>query len=714
MSLEPPPYLRPNLAIAERVSDLLGRMTLGEKLDQLHQCGVGDTNPNNLAQRLDQFQPTYGSYIVGGPWRTLLETRNVLQQRAVEESRLGIPALFGADVIHGYRTIAPIPLAQACSWNPELVRRLCAMAGAEARAHGIDWTFAPMVDHCVDARWGRIAETFGESPHASSVFAVASIQGYQENPAAPIAACLKHYVGYGASEGGRDYVSTDISWQKLWEMHLPPFEAGVRAGAYTVMSAFNDLSGIPTSAHPYTLTEILRQRWHFAGPVVSDWASVAQLIHQGFAAHGAEAAQKALNAGVDIDMADGLFREHIKQLIERGLVSLQRVDEATGRVLWLKFKLGLFERPYTKANALTAPSTPPPENLRLTEEAAARSLVLLKNNGALPLAANVKRIALLGPVADRGGPLLGSWAQQGDPAETETLAAALRSRLGSDVTLIVAPGCGIDDYDPSGIEQAQEATHAADLIIVCLGEDQHMNGENASRSTLRPAGRQTQVLDVALATNKPVILVLVAGRPLEIDAVEHQLAAVVAAWCGGSRGAAAIADALLGRLNPSGRLAVTWPRTAGQIPLYHNMRPKARLADEGNYRDSLTTPLYEFGHGLSYTTFQMGPIQLSATTLSPRERLIAEVAVTNTGPRDGIETVLWFIRDVAAGITRPLKELKHFEQALIGAGQTLAFRFVIEPKRDLTFPDDSGRPQLEPGEFILFAGGERVSFHLTA
>ena len=314
MSVEPPAYRRAGLPVAARVADLLGRMTLEEKIDQLHQCGTGDTNPNNLAARIDEFRATYGSFIIGGPPETVLATRNAFQRQAVADSRLGIPALFGADVIHGYRTITPIPLAQACSWNPELVRQGCAMAAAEAKAHGIDWTFAPMVDHCIDPRWGRIAETFGESPFASAVFSVAAVRGFQgETFGGPgsIAACLKHYVGYGASEGGRDYVYSEIAPQTLWEMHLPAFEAGVHAGARTVMSAFNDLNGTPASANAYTLKEILRQRLGFTGPVVSDWHSVLQLIRQGFAADGAEAAAKALNAGVDIDMADGLYRQHV-------------------------------------------------------------------------------------------------------------------------------------------------------------------------------------------------------------------------------------------------------------------------------------------------------------------------------------------------------------------------------------------------------------------
>ena len=724
MAAELPPYRRAGLPVEQRLADLLGRLTLGEKIDQLHQCGIGDANPHNLAARADEFRPTYGSFIIGGPWGTVLAMRNAFQRRAVTESRLGIPALFGSDVIHGYRTITPIPLAQACTWNPELVRQGCAMAAAEARAHGIDWAFAPMVDHCTDPRWGRIAETFGESPHAATVFAVASVRGYQgDSLGGPdsVAACLKHYVGYGASEGGRDYAYTGISPQTLWEMHLPPFEAGVRAGARTVMSAFNDLNGTPTSANAHTLTEILRHRWGLTGPVVSDWTAVVQLINQGFAADGAEAAAKALNAGVDIDMADGLFRQHLAALVAEGRVPLATVDEAVRRVLRLKVELGLFEHPYTEANDLTA-TAPNPAQLALAEELAARSIVLLKNDGALPLtagaaapvAASVRRIALLGPLAANSGPLLGCWAQQGQPAETPSIAEALRERLPAGVALRIEPGCSIQGAAVDDFAPALAAARESDLVILCVGEEGGMSGENAARTTLRLAGRQEELVQAVVATGRPVVLVIVSGRPVELQACEEKVNAIVAAWAGGSRAAAALADILTGRRNPSGRLAVTWPRTTGQIPLYHNMRPRARPGDEGAYRDLPTTPLYEFAHGLGYTTFTYSPLRLDRPEMRTNGRLVAEVTVSNTGSREGVETVFWFIRDPAASITRPLKELKHFEQASLAPGTSRVFRFEIEPARDLSFPDGDGRRILEPGEIILTAGGQHASFHVTA
>lgn len=716
MPADLPPYRRPDLPVDARIADLLGRMTLEEKIDQLHQSGANDVNPNNLRQRTEQLRPTTGSYIISGPPETVLEVRNALQRRAVEQTRLGIPALFACDVIHGYRTIAPIPLAQACSWNPELVRQACAFAAAEAKAHGVDWNFAPMVDHCVDPRWGRIAETFGESPYAAAVFAVASVRGYQgDDFTRPdrLAACLKHYVGYGASEGGRDYVYTEISRETLWERHLPPFEAGVRAGARTVMSAFNDLNGTPTSAHAYTLTELLRKRWGLTGPVVSDWASVAQLINQGHAADGADAAAKALNAGVDVDMADGLYHDHLRDLVADGRVTPATIDEAVRRVLRLKFELGLFEQPYASANAHTN-AAPAGAGAALVEELAARSLVLLKNDGALPLAASVRRVALVGPLADQGGPLLGCWAQQGKAAETPSIAAALRERLPATTALTVTPGISVQGDAKDDVAAALAAARDSDLVIACVGEEGWMSGENASRSTLRLAGRQEELVEALLGLGKPVILVIVSGRPLDIHAFEPRLAAIVAAWGGGSRAGAAVADTLLGRRNPSGRLAVTWPRSTGQIPLYHNMRPRARTGEEGAYRDTATTPLYEFGHGLGYTTFQYGPLKLSQDRVRPGGTLTAEISVTNTGARAGTETVFWFIRDPAASLTRPLKDLKHFDQAELAPGETRRFRFTIDPTRDLSFPDADGRRILEAGEIILLVGGQRAVFHVDA
>ncbi|MBI5425407.1 MAG: glycoside hydrolase family 3 C-terminal domain-containing protein [Opitutae bacterium] len=709
---EVPLFRDPSVPVAARVEDLLARMTLEEKIDQLHQCGIGDANPNNIAERPDEFRPTYGSFILNGLTADLT-TRNALQRMCVEQSRLGIPAIFGCDVIHGYRAIAPIPLAQACTWDPELVRRACEATAEMARAHGVDWTFAPMVDHCTDPRWGRVAETFGESPFASSRFAEASVRGYQEAPV-PIAACLKHYVGYGASEGGRDYSATEISPQALWERHLPPFEAGVRAGALSVMSAFNDLNGVPTSAHRQTLTEILRERWNFEGLVVSDWNAVLQLMNQGYAATEQEAAALALTAGVDLNMADGFYRRHLAALVRSGSVPLAVVDEAVRRVLRVKFAIGLFERPLVEPTALTgaAPTTP---QLSLCEEVALRSLVLLKNDGdTLPLPATVRRVALIGPLALDRGALLGSWAQQGRGDETPSIAEELRARLPAGVELTVVAGCAIEGGGREGFAAALAAARAADFVVLCLGEQWSMSGENASRSSIRLPGWQEELGLELAALGKPTALVLVTGRPVELHRLEPCVGAILAAWQPGSRAGAAIARVLLGEANPSGRLAITWPRTTGQIPLYHNMRPRARRDPEGFYQDVPTTPHYAFGHGLSYTTFGYGEIRLSRASVREGETVVAEVTVTNTGSRAGREHVLWFIRDPAASVTRPLRDLKHFESAELAPGESRVFRWEIEPRRDFAFPDAAGRSVLEPGEIQVFVGDRAAALTVLA
>lgn len=702
----PPDYRRAELPVTQRVDDLLARMTLEEKIDQLHQGAVGDANPHNLAARRDSFRPTYGSYVLNGaPDLTL---RNELQRQAVSETRLGIPAIFGADVIHGYRTIFPIPLAQACAWNPGLVGRACRAAAEEAAAHGVDWTFAPMVDHCVDPRWGRVCETFGESPHGASVLAAASVRGYQDGTPA-LAACLKHFVGYGASEGGRDYSFAEIGAQRLWEVHLPPFEAGVKAGARTVMSAFNDLNGVPASANDYTLTEILRNRWGFDGMVVSDWNAVLQLIEQGYAADEAEAAERAITAGVDLNMADGLYRAHLAKLVADGRVSLAMVDAAVARVLRVKFEGGLFDRPQREANALTG-QPPAPERLDLAEELARESIVLLKNEGVLPLAGTVRRIALIGPLGENRAALLGSWVMFGRAEETPTMAEALRQRLPPGVELDVKMGCNVEEKDTDDFGSALAAARDADLAILCLGEEPWMSGEDASRSTLRLAGAQEALAQAVMATGVPVVLVLISGRPLELQALEPKAAAIVAAWQGGSRAATALADILTGRHNPSGKLAITWPRATGQIPLAHQLRPRARTGRAGTYRDLPTVPQYEFGHGLSYTRFTYSAIRLDAAEVGPSGRLRAEITVTNAGEREGAETVLWFIRDPAASITRPLKELKHFEKTRLGAGESRVLRWEIVPRRDLSFPDADGRLVLEAGEIQLMAGPAMARF----
>ncbi|PTY02485.1 beta-glucosidase [Opitutaceae bacterium EW11] len=696
-----------------RVADLLARMTLSEKIDQLHQCAVGDANPNNIQERPDQFRATYGSYILNGAEDRPL--RDELQRRCLEESRLGIPAIFGADVIHGYRTIFPIPLAQACGWNPELVRTVARAAAVEARAAGVDWTFAPMLDQCVDPRWGRIAETFGEAPHAACVFGAAAVEGYQGqclDAEDSVAACLKHFVGYGASEGGRDYSATDISPQRLWELHLPPFAAGVRAGALTVMSAFNDLNGIPATANASILTRILRERWGFSGLVVSDWNAVLQLCGQGFAADEAEAAGKALLAGVDLDMADGLYRRHLTGAIADGRVPREALDLAVSRVLRVKFRLGLFERPFAgRGRSVTAFL---PEHRARSLESAAETAVLLNNReGILPIAPSVRRIAVVGPLADGRAELLGSWAAQGRAEDVTTILEGIRSVAPNGTEIKFARGCSLGGSDDDGsVGEAVALARTSDLMVLCLGEAATMSGENASRALLRLPGAQMGLATKVASAGKPVVVLLVSGRPVDLEGIEERAVAVLALWQPGTAGGLAAAELLFGKRNPSGRLAVTWPRSPAQIPTYHHMRPRARGLGEGRYQDLDTAPLFPFGHGLSYTEFEYGPIELDRAEVGADEILSASVTVTNRGRRAGAEAVLWFIHDPAASITRPLCELKHFEKVRLGPGETSRVQFAIEPRRDLSFPDANGNPVLEAGDILLSAGPRQARFRV--
>jgi beta-glucosidase len=719
--MEPLPYKNAKLPIEQRIDDLIGRMNQQEKIDQLNQSLAGDTNPNNIQKEPDRFQPTFGSYLFN---EGTIALRNRLQHDAVEKSRLGIPAIFGADVIHGYRTIFPIPLASGCSWNPELLQASCHVAAAEAKGNGVDWTFSPMIDIALDPRWGRIAEGFGESPYAASVYCVASVHGFQGNKLTDpdsIAACLKHFVGYGASEGGRDYSYTDISSQRLWELYLPPYEAGIKAGARTVMSAFNDLNGVPTSANHFTLTEILRDRWGFQGFVVSDWFSVQQLTLQGYAADDAEAAEKAINAGVDMDMTDGLYRKYLKGLLDSGRVSQRTLDQAVRRVLRVKFELGLFEKPY-REEIPEKERYLQPASLKLAEELAAESIVLLKNKVGglgdgflnapfvLPITDTAKRIALIGPLADDRATMLGTWAQRGQAGDAKSIAECLRERIPAGTSIDICRGCEIDGENRQGFADAVRLAKASDVVVLCLGEATLMSAENASRSSIKLPGVQEKLALEVAAAGKPVVLVLSAGRPIELYRVEPKMDAILAIWQPGTCGAQAVADILLGKRSPSGKLCVTFPLTTGQIPIFHNMRPRARRGIHGLYQDIPTTPLYEFGHGLSYTTFEYSPIKLPANQVSPGKLLEAEVSVTNTGKREGKETVFWFVSHPSATITQPLKELKHFEKASLAPGESRTFRFTIDPDRDLSYPDPTGKRILDRGPIVLTAGTQEARF----
>jgi beta-glucosidase len=708
-----PSYKDPTKSIDARVEDLLARMTLQEKAGQMTMSVLLDSNANNVQHAgVPRVEATYGSYIYSPD----VKDRNAAQKLAMEKSRLGIPAAFGSDVIHGCFLTLPIPVAQACSWNPELVRRGYSYAASEARRQGTDWVFAPMIDVTVDPRWGRISEGFGESPYAASVFAVAAVNGYQgktlDSPDT-VACTLKHYAAYGASEGGRDYSYTDVSPVRLWQMYLPPYEAGVKAGASSVMSSFNDLNGVPVTANHYMLTEVLRDRWGFKGVVVTDWNAVAQLMDQGYAASGRDALKFAVNAGIDIDMVSYLATKSLPELVQSGEVTQQRVDDSVRRILRMKFALGIFEHPYTTPGDGVTPERRK-EGEQIAEELAEQSQVLLKNEGGiLPLSPRVTRIALIGPMAADKSEVLGAWAYAAQSDRTITIERGLREALPPDVTLQTERGCDIEDGKRDGFAAAIDLAKQSDLVILCLGERAIMTGENASRSSLKLPGAQEDLALAVAETGKPVVLLVSSGRPVELQRLEPKMQAILALWQPGTMTGSAVAKLLTGQANPSGRLSVTWPRSAGQIPIYHDMHPRARReSDMGNYKDAPTTPQWEFGHGLSYTSFSYSPIRLDKNTVTQDGELTAEVTVANTGKMDGSETVFWFIHRPVASITQPIKELKYFEKASIPAGGSRVFRFTIDPARDLAFRDSQGNPVLEPGGIDLMAGNQTASFQL--
>lgn len=706
-----PLYKDAKAPIEKRIDDLISRMTLEEKVLQLNQYTLGrNNNVNNVGEEVKKVPSEIGSLIY---FDINPELRNSMQKKAMEESRLGIPIIFGYDAIHGFRTIYPISLGQACSWNPGLVEQACSVSAQEARMSGVDWTFSPMIDVARDPRWGRVAEGYGEDPYTNGVFAAASVRGYQGDDMSAenrMAACLKHYVGYGASEAGRDYVYTEISAQTLWDTYLLPYEMGVKAGAPTLMSSFNDISGVPGSANPYIMTEILKKRWKHDGFIVSDWGAVEQLKNQGLAATKKDAARYAFNAGLEMDMMSHAYDRHLKELVEEGKVTMAQVDESVRRVLRVKFRLGLFERPYTPVTN-EKDRFFRPQSMAVAAQLAAESMVLLKNdNQILPLT-NKKKIAVVGPMAKNGWDLLGSWCGHGKDTDVEMLYDGLTAEFGGDAELRYAMGCKPQGNDRSGFAGALDVARWSDVVIVCLGEMLTWSGENASRSTIALPQIQEELVKELKEAGKPVILVLSNGRPLELNRMEPLCDAILEIWQPGINGARSMAGILSGRINPSGKLAMTFPYSTGQIPIYYNRRKSGR-GHQGFYKDITSDPLYPFGHGLSYTEFKYGTVTPSATKVKRGDKLSAEVTVTNTGSRDGAETVHWFISDPYCSITRPVKELKHFEKQLIKAGETKTFRFDIDLERDFGFVNEDGKRFLEAGEYHILVQGQTVKIEL--
>ncbi|MFP5265652.1 MAG: beta-glucosidase BglX [Blastocatellia bacterium] len=701
----------PQADVEKRIDALLARMTLEEKLGQLQQLD-GEANGNYRPEHMDLVRKgLLGSTLnVRGARRV-----NELQRVAVEESRLKIPLIFGFDVIHGYRTIFPVPLGEASSWDPVAVERAAAVAASEAAAAGVRWTFAPMVDIARDPRWGRIVEGAGEDPYLGSAMARARVRGFQgRDYSAPdkVVACAKHWVAYGAAEAGRDYNTTDVSETRLREVYFPPFKAAVGAGVGTFMSAFNDLNGVPTSANPFTLTRVLRGEWKFDGFVVSDYTSVQELINHGFAADEAEAARAALGAGVDMEMVSRLYNKHAPRLVKEGKLSVATIDEAVRRILRIKFRLGLFEKPYAD-EARERAAILSSENVTAAREVAARSMVLLKNRGGvLPLSKSVGSVAVIGPLADDQQAPLGSWSGDGRKEDVVTLLAGVKAKLPPATKVSYAKGCDINADTGEGIAEAARAAAGADAVIVAVGESAEMSGEASSRSSLDLPGRQLDLVKAVVAAGKPTVVVLMNGRPLTINWIADRAPAILETWFAGIQAGNAIADVLFGDVNPGGKLPVTFPLSVGQVPIYYNYKNTGRPPDPRNkysskYLDLPVTALYPFGYGLSYTEFKLSDLRLSAQRIPPGGSLTASVEVQNAGGRAGDEVVQLYIRDMAASVTRPVMELKGFERITLRPGEKRRVEFTLTPEH-LGFYNRDMRFVVEPGAFKIMVGANSV------
>ena len=721
----------------KKVQALLRKMTLAEKVGQLVQYSGGQ--PTGPGTGRTDYEDMIRKGEVGALFNiTTAREVNAFQQIAVEQSRLHIPLLFGLDVIHGFRTEFPIPLGLASSWDPELVERTARIAARETSASGIRWTFSPMVDIARDARWGRIAEGSGEDPYLGAALARAYVRGYQGarlDATDSIAACPKHYVGYGAAEGGRDYNAVELSEHTLRQFYLPPFHAAVDAGAATLMSAFNSLNGVPASANPFTLKQILRKEWGFQGLVDSDWTSVAELIAHGIANDGPTAARKAFLGGVDMDMASSLYHENLAQLVRSREVPEAAVDEAVRRVLRVKFGLGLFEHPYADETR-EASAMVQPEGLALARSAAERSFVLLKNANfrgetpVLPLSADAKTIALIGPLADDSRDMLGCWSGQGRPEDVITLRSALTEKLGAE-HVRYTKGTEIVGGSAEQIAEAVKAAEQSDAVILALGESApEMTGEAASRAHLGLPGRQQQLLEQVVATGKPAVLVVFSGRPLTLPWAFERVPAVLAAWFPGVQAGPALVHTIFGEANPSGKLVVSWPRSVGQEPLYYDALSTGRPAGKidlthppqngddkfvSRYIDQQNSPQFPFGYGLSYTSYRYGDLKIEKTRLraetlneqlqssEPAARTVMSVnaEITNTGTRAGEETVQLYLRLQGTSIAQPVRVLSGFQRIALAPGDTKKVTFTLGPEA-FAFWNDQNKFAAEPAHVTLW------------
>lgn len=710
-------------SIERKVERLLGEMTLEEKLGQMNQLSPWDYD--DLAEKVRRGE--VGSILNC----TDPELVNRIQRVAVEESRLGIPLIVARDVIHGYKTIFPIPLGQAASFNPEIVEKGARVAAVEASSDGIRWTFAPMIDVSRDARWGRIAESLGEDPYLTSVLGVAMIRGFQgdslDDPTS-VAACAKHFVAYGAAEGGRDYNSTYIPERQLRDVYLPPFKAAVDAGCATFMTSFNDNDGVPSTANRFVLRDILRDEWGFDGMVVSDWTSVSEMISHGFCSDAKDAAEKAVNAGVDMDMVSEAYIRNLALSVEEGKVPMKVIDDAVRNILRLKFRMGLFDNPYVDMSG--EDMTYAPAHLEAAREAVEQSVILLKNDaGTLPLGDRVRTVAVVGPMADAPYEQMGTWTFDGEREHTVTPLAALREMYGDRVRIIYEPALAYTrDNSQAGIARAVNAARRADVVIAFVGEEAILSGEAHSLANVELQGAQKQLLRAVAATGRPLVTVVMAGRPLVLTDEADVSDALLFSFHPGTMGGPAIADILFGKVNPSGKTPVTFPRMAGQVPVYYGQKSTGRpaLPDEmlineipveagqtsigcrSFYLDAGSTPLYPFGYGLSYTTFEYSDLKLSSDAYGVDDDITVTFSLSNSGLCEGTEVVQLYVRDLVGSVTRPVKELKAFRRVTLGSGETQSISFNL-PVRDLAFWGIDMTYGVEPGAFTLWVGPDSAT-----
>lgn len=701
------------------ISDLMSKMTLEEKIGQTvlfssYWDVTGPISNNNFIEQAKKGE-------VGGVFNALTaDFIYRMQKEVVDHSRLHIPLIFGYDVIHGYRTTFPTPLAMACSWDTTKIELAARSMATEAAADGLNWAFAPMVDIARDPRWGRVAEGAGEDTFLGSAIAraqVRGIQGHDLKDTTTLLACVKHFAAYGAPVAGRDYNSVDMSERQLREFYLPPYKAAIDEGCQTIMASFNDINGVPATSNQWLLTDLLRKEWGFKGMIVTDYTGIYELLNHGTAKDSADAGAQSIRAGVDMDMQSNIFMNYSKSNLKKGAISEKEIDRACRKVLEMKYKLGLFDDPYRYCDTLRAKSTlKHPIFFKASHDVAKSSIVLLKNeNNLLPLSKSTRTIALVGPMAINKRNQLGTW-HTGGREETVTPIHEAFAKEFPNSRLLVAEGCPYEGDDRSRFPEALTAARQADVVVMCMGEQEFESGEAASKTDIRLSKIQRDFIAEVRQIGKPMVLLLHNGRPMVITEEEQAFQAILEVWHLGSMAGPAIADVVSGDENPSGKLTMSFPRSVGQIPIYYNYlmtgRPETQERFTSRYLDSPNTPLYPFGYGLSYTTFSYAPPSLSQPTMRKDGSLVVSVAVTNTGQRDGEEIVQLYLRDMVASVTRPVKELKGFKKVAIKAGETVKVDFTITNDL-LSFYNAQLVKDSEPGEFTVYVGGSSTTTNQT-